>query len=207
MTDNPLYANDIVALDCPHNQKSWSNHAYLSKAFHRREITHTQRILCNYEAYAFLWSAKEAAYKLLMKQGRRNRFNPRDFTVSEVSPISEKGDYAFSIQCGRSKLKGFCRISDNIAHAICGTHQIGPSTPYSFTFKTGNIEKTHEAGHQLMLEVARIITSEKHLEINKTTQGIPFLTSNGSPLATDISLSHDANYVGITIAYQRPKMN
>ena len=91
-----LVANDIVDLNDPFNRRSFSNQRYLNKILTKKEIAFISEHRVISHLPQIFWSAKEAAYKLMVKHGLKLRFNPACFEVSAFTNVGEYCDRVFS---------------------------------------------------------------------------------------------------------------
>jgi phosphopantetheinyl transferase (holo-ACP synthase) len=124
-----MIGNDIIDLQTASMESNWRRPNYLSKIFTPAE----QELICNSnnpdQTVWWLWSAKEAVYKIVNRQTLQRRYAPLSFTYLTEDSFLHEGEKYF-IQS---------EITRAFIHTIAVTHPdlfpqleviTDPCTPY-----------------------------------------------------------------------------
>ena len=195
----PVIGNDIVAINDAHNRASFSNPRYLIKTMTKSE-KQAISIATQHPFLPFaIWSAKESAYKIMVKRGLKKSFCPIDFSVRFTTIKS-------------NELKGRVSYFDHRVH-------VNSIVTPAYVHTIGTESENHE-NKQIFHGVKQIDEDSKSSEsiltreflkediqkrfgyvlgdlriISDINTNVPLVQVNGRSLPIDLSLSHDSGYV------------
>jgi phosphopantetheinyl transferase (holo-ACP synthase) len=185
-----MIGNDIVDLN--NIKTNWNRPRFLDKVFTEKE-QHIISVSENqHQTVWFLWSMKEAAYKIYVQQYRKRFFNPKKMvcylsssTIGYVT-IENETYYTTSI------------ISNNYVYTIA---RLNNSENYKSSILEISNNSYFAQSDSLKNHFLETISTEKDLNIKdlnirKDTFGIPELFHKNSKLPIQMSLTHCGNYGG-----------
>jgi len=188
----PFIGNDIVSLNCPENQISFSNNAYLQKAFTTNELLEINSCKINYLPQIY-WTCKESAYKILVKKGLTKQFSPALYSVdleyiseNNLSVINSKIQYKDQIVFAQTA------IQPNYIHTIAADEQSALSAIKSNVIKYVGSAEMYDA---LIVDFAQYFGIDAtFLQIEKDKNQAPFLINGKLKTRHEISFSHDGEF-------------
>lgn len=189
----PHIGNDIIALNCTENIRSFRSEKFLGKIFCKTELNQIYSSGDTLLPYK-LWTCKESAYKIAIKKGCRTAFSPALFKVekskgadTDVSrfTVIYKNIISFSKVFSLSEII-YCVASDNI-NTVDSIH--------AGIYQTAG--HSSEAMYQTMIN-----EYSRHFSVQPTgfsikkdaTAGIPVLFNLKTGNSYEVSFSHDLNY-------------
>lgn len=187
--------NDIVSLSCPFNKKSFHSKKYLKKTFTEKEL-----YFLTYHPETFLpqllWSCKESAYKVLVKDGLNKAFSPALYSTQIVSQNSDSSEYLVRVKYRKKEVSVNSMINSSFIHSIAtenseNVHNISYNIGYS---ESGNIS---ELMHKSVINdiAARLNLPPGHFRIIKNDiNQVPSLVNTHNHSRYEVSFSHDQNF-------------
>lgn len=186
----PFIGNDVVDLFDEANQRSFHRTGYVERCCSADELYWLSQQTDQFSAFWILWAAKEAAYKVAIKEGVAPFRNPAAIVITLDSS-------AFMASIQSINCHGTVSIYEEYVHAVAvNTHQM-PDYLCHINRREG-VDGSQQA-HTMLLELAAQngIGSRGQVSIEKNQQAIPQLCSNGLPLSADISISHDGDWIAV----------
>ncbi|WP_051229662.1 4'-phosphopantetheinyl transferase family protein [Psychroserpens burtonensis] len=189
-----MIGNDIV--DLKYSSTGWVRPRFLDKVFTLKEQALIFSSEHQHQTVWLLWSMKEAAYKIHVRQFGERFFNPTRLVCDLIS-----------------KEKGLVRIDDN-----CYFTESTVTEDYVYTvakqdqnqevctsiFETKKEEYTIQSNvlkQQLLKSISQIEKIDRDvLSIKKTDLGIPEVFVNSVKLPKPISLTHCGRFSGFAYA-------
>ena len=191
-----LIGNDIISLKSPENQNSHNNERYLRKVFSEREIQYMHSEVIPNLSY-MLWTCKEAAYKISLKQGIMNGFSPRLFQVELVQEHA----------CGLKLITRYLNkqyytntyICPDFVQSIASDRKDALDRVRSHMIS--DYEYPQVSSDDLIAEYIEkdFGISRRYIQVSRIFLNIPHVTLNEAFGAFDVSISHDNNKTGLAI--------
>lgn len=199
MKDDFFIGNDLVDLCLPENQAKVQNKRWLNKIFVSAEQHLIEQATEPNTMAWLLWSCKESAYKVAIKQGMLPNYRPLNFVVeldaSENQLICAKVHNPMGVCYTQSAQNTY------FVHSIAAPKRFNLTHLFVHTHKFTNLVDTlpTKAWHLPLLKaIARQYGFDvSTLSIQKKMHNVPILCQNGQALVNfDISLSHDGVWAG-----------
>lgn len=191
-----LIGNDIVDLKGQGNIRSAQSSRYLEKVFNGSELARIQAVENKEEMIWLLWSCKESAYKVWIKQGHKRFFKPKEIHVGQLELSKDGIQSEINIQglqyyCLSNIVKGYVHsiASDQSINKSAGVHKI-------------IIDSSNEHRPSKIL-IQELYSKSENLSIDSQVvkyapSGYPFLIDIKSHKRQEISFSHDGKYRALT---------
>lgn len=178
-----MIGNDIVDFNMAALQSNWQRRGFLEKLFSENE----QSLILNSEfpqrRLWLLWAMKEASYKAHQRRFKLPRgFNPRQFNCEIIDIDNTSVSGKVQIQDFSYHTQTF--IGKDYLHCISSQFQ-----QKEIVQKISS--QSEDIKQQLILAVSALKKlPQAKIDIKKDGNFIPYLTSDGSAIDCDFSLSH-----------------
>lgn len=192
-----MIGNDIVDLDHARRESNWQRRGFLNKVFSTEE----QRLIhsaSDPERMVWaLWSMKESAYKLIVRQTGHSFFAPRKLAC-QVVKIQENAIEG-SVFYGKAYQTRSILTTHFIASVALPSGFIAPFIHQIVSFAYSDYAFQHEHIRQAVKQffLNRSVTKESEIQVRKDAAGIPeiLLRNSAGQLTTiPVSLSHHGSF-------------
>ncbi len=203
--------NDIVDLKVAAKESYWQRRGFLDKIFTSSEQALIRGAANPFETVWRLWSMKEAAYKVYVRQTGVRFFNPRKL-------IAQFG----STRKGQVSINGFVfntwtEKNSDYVHSVCSSNDEVPAfkgmenrhnlvdkstTRFSSVLRVSEKTQSAEVKAALLQEVGNLFSVPKNeLLLIKNSVGVPSILYKNEPLSVSISISHHGHYGAYSVCY------
>ena len=194
-----MIGNDIVDLDFAKNTSNWKRFGFLEKIFTKSEQLIISESSDKDRMVWRLWSMKEAAYKVYVRQYKSPFFNPNQLICKVFS--SEKG----LVSIRRNLFYTHSDLADDFVHSV-GRPIAGKSDIQKDVFSVES--QDHKPQSQEVRQKLRKALSETNLvefmtddfRFGKDDFGIPHLYRGSENMNIPFSLSHHGRFGGYAIS-------
>lgn len=192
-----MIGNDIVDLAQARCESNWQRKGFLSKLFtdHEQELIRTAR---DSDAMVWtLWSMKESAYKLVVRETGRRFFAPQQFVCQLNTSLSATTQGSVSYQRFYTTTSS---ITDQYVTSVAfAADTIQPGSPVIIQFDQADYQHQYQMIREAVRQyyAACWAVAESQIQLRKDALGVPTLVVNypsGPPVYTPISLSHHGRY-------------
>jgi phosphopantetheinyl transferase len=144
-----------------------------------------------------LWSMKESAYKINVKQYHEQFFNPK-----KIKCILFKGLKGGEVKIDNDYYVTFSKRKKDFIYTIATQKGNLRIKSAYFRFSDLNYYNQHQSCHMKLKEATSELLhiKKESIEIKKCSVGIPKLYKNGNLLDLDCSLTHHGNYGAYAIS-------
>lgn len=191
-----MTGNDIVDLEIAATESDWQRRGFTEKIFTSQEQQYIKEDISPGKMVWRLWTMKESAYKLYIREFSGRFFAPQKFGCTLVSDTSGIVDYQSHIYQTNTK------ATSNYVHTVAKNIQ---SENDKTIVKCFNLP-IKQPGAQQEFIYRKIIDSyrpssgdfNKEVSFSKCKNGIPFLYC-GKNLQIPVSITHHGNFAAFTI--------
>lgn len=191
-----MIGNDVIDLALAFENKNWKSERFRSKLFSETE---KHLILQNKKPQFMvwlLWSMKEAAYKAHQRRfNLKRRYNPRDFKcfLEKTSSFEAIG----SVRIGEAGYITQSFFDLKKIHSLASaSNMLKPE--FRLFEASSEIMKSGFLSH---FSKTKNWTNPK-LQLQKNTEGIPYLYAGSEALQVPFSFSHHGKFSGYAFAHQ-----
>ena len=191
--------NDILSIEDPTNLRSFSNSRFLSKVLTRTERAANLSRKGPLFAY-ILWTCKESAYKIQVKNGLRSAFAPIRFTVELADLDPGQGIDRGTATFGDKRMSTLTYINSRFVHTIAMEGYSALDLIVEGVRNTGALygapqsDLTHD--HFLGSLVSDLGLSKSAVTFSQDPDTrIPLVQIRGADRRVDLSLSHDGGFI------------
>lgn len=196
--------NDIIATNDISNRLSFSNPRYLNKILTDKEyLFFKENITLDYFPF-LLWTCKESAYKIQLKEGLSQNFQPLEYEVEIHNTIKRQNHMLTSGKVNYGKKYHFFQSQiflDYISTVACGGNGVISKTKNYVGYADGFDNSKNMRSHLIKRLADRYHKKQESFEILKTEEGFPYVKSICSCKMPDISFSHDGNYFSYALLF------
>lgn len=190
-----MVGNDIIDLNAALSNSRWEEQRFLDKLFTNREQQHIINSNSRFYSIWYMWSMKESVYKIVARNQKLQKFNPKNFDCiidsQTCNSVYFENQYFQTNTLGQD---GF----------IYTTAFIKGESYYSKWIKLSSNDRTIQH-----LEMKRACIkafgnlkgiTEDLIEIKNNEQGIPQIYVNNILQNTFLSITHHGHYGGFSIS-------
>ena len=192
-----MIGNDIVDLAQARRDSNWQRKGFLNKLF----TTHEQQLIRTAhdpDAMVWtLWSMKESAYKLVVRNTGRCFFAPRQFVCQVNTSLSITTQGSVFYQCFYKTTS--CITDRYVTSVAFPVDTVQPGSQVIIRFDQVGYQHQHQTIRQAVKQhcAASWSLSENQIQLHKDALGVPTLVVNRpseAPVYKPISLSHHGHY-------------
>ncbi|OFY27855.1 MAG: hypothetical protein A2309_05630 [Bacteroidetes bacterium RIFOXYB2_FULL_35_7] len=188
-----MIANDIISFINIESKYRIASDKALKIIFHPDEYN----LLNNYSQVllsSLLWTCKESAYKIMMKNGFRRAFAPSLYCVSISA--SENSIFSGTVSYNNSHVCAYYSgVTDSFINTIAAVSK--KSLPFIF-HKIFSVNTSEEKDVRICNEISKSLNIPvSNIELKRNYWGIPELIIDGKKSNIEISLSNDASYISL----------
>jgi len=184
-----MIGNDIVDLKQASLESNWKRKRFLNKVFTQKEQTYISKSEYPHQMVWQLWSMKESAYKINVKQYQNRFFNPKKIECTFIdynhgAIIINDMVYYTKSEVNTDYIYTVATLNQNSQISNC------------FKIKESNYSTQHQTCYdKLKQEVSQKSNIKKEsISIKKDIKGIPKLYGNNKLLNLDCSITHHGYY-------------
>ena len=202
-----MIGNDIVDRAQARQESNWPRKGFLNKLFTIDEQRLIRAASDPDEMVWTLWSMKESAYKLVVRETGQHFFAPTKLICHLSGIRSETSE-------GRVFYKRMYQTTSSVTEQYISTVAFSTSTLQVYTHTIVPFEQmNYQYQHRLILETlkqhyaARFSTAESRIKIQKNEVDVPTLVisdSSGRIIEKPISLSHHGYYGAFVVTEHNP---
>ncbi len=197
-----LIGNDILSKKDISNQLSFSKKKYLDKILTADEQLLVAKKIKIEQLPFVLWTCKESAYKIDLKDGLNKGFIPNEYEVEIESLSKKKGFFVATGNVNNGKKTFFSQTKifpDYISTIACNSEKDLPKIQ-NFIGENNKCDHSVELRRLLKKKLAQHFRiNENDIAVMKSEKGIPYIVSKYCEVLPDISFSHDGDYFSYAV--------
>lgn len=195
-----MIGNDVVdlkqaSINSPKNFKGLRWKRFLDKVFTEKEQKFIMNSKNQFEIVWLLWSMKEAAYKIHMRQYAKRTFNPKQLKCEVY--YKRRGKVSIDNQLYYTT----SQINEDYIYTTATSEK--NTTPISRCLRLENSAYENQykvARNEVLLKFSELKNKPiNSLEIVKDKAGIPCLFINGKKQKDSLSITHHGAYCGFAL--------
>jgi phosphopantetheine--protein transferase-like protein len=190
-----MIGNDIVDLNQAHKDSNWKRPRFLEKVFTQKEQALIFSSENQHQTIWLLWSMKEAAYKIYVRQFKERFFNPKRLECALESKTK-----------GRVVIEGVVykttsQYDKNYMHTIAFVLKGKEVKSKCFKIENTSNKTQSMLSKEVVLEAySKNQNAHKNsVTIKKDTLGIPHFFQNNKKQKESLSISHHGHYCAYAI--------
>lgn len=190
-----MIGNDIVDLNASLIHSRWKEQRFLDKLFNTHEQEFILKDEFRFQNSWYLWSMKESVYKIVAREKKFKKFNPKAFHCEIVSSRDN------SVRFEDQHFKTHTIIQNDFIYSTA------VSKPIEFSSKWIPLHSTNPKEQQVKLHEACIgefahlkAIPQESISIQNCKMGIPQLYIEGTLQKNCLSFSHHGFYGAFAIA-------
>lgn len=188
-----MIGNDIVDLRQASQESNWRRKGYVDKLFTHREQQLISDAIDPDRMVWLLWSMKESAYKVAVRQTKNRTFAPAklECLLSQSTEDTAEG-YVFYQERYQTRSLITSQYIATVAFAVNTTPRY---KQVIIPFDTTDYQSHHDHIRQSIRQHSSALfqTSEEKIHIDKDSFGVPVLTI-GNAATVPVSISHHGHY-------------
>ena len=192
-----MTGNDIVDITTATAESNWRRKGFLQKIFTPKEQLYIMQATLPDEMVWKLWSMKESAYKIYMRQTGERFFAPHKFSCTLVTQTTGRVDI------NDISYKTISSINKDFIYSIARSAS-SPNAPFiNYCFLLPQNEYAEQQKfiyNKLIASYSSTSLLQKNkLIIIKDRNNIPFLSCKGKKIKIPVSITHHGRYAAFTI--------
>ncbi|MCO4822358.1 MAG: 4-phosphopantetheinyl transferase family protein [Flavobacteriaceae bacterium] len=190
-----MIGNDIVDLKQARIDSNWKRKGFLEKIFTQNEQVLIFSSANQHQTVWLLWSMKEAAYKIYMRQFGNRFFNPTRLECNIETKT--KGH----VVIGDNTFDTISQIDKNYIHTIASKRREKGVKSSCFKIENTSIKLQSELSKKRVLETYSKIRNipKNSVAIQKDAIGIPYFFQNNKKQKESLSIAHHGHYCAYVI--------
>jgi phosphopantetheinyl transferase (holo-ACP synthase) len=190
-----MIGNDIVDLNQAHKDSNWKRPRFLEKVFTQNEQALIFSSKNQNQTVWLLWSMKEAAYKIYVRQFGERFFNPKRLECAFESKT--KGRVIIEDRVFNTTSK----FDKNYIHTIATMSEVKELKSNCFKAENTSCKSQSQLSRDVVVEVYSKIRniSKNSVTINKDDLGVPFFSLKNRKQKESLSISHHGHYCAYAI--------
>lgn len=190
-----MIGNDIVDLNQAHKDSNWKRPRFLEKVFTQNEQALIFSSKNQNQTVWLLWSMKEAAYKIYVRQFGERFFNPKRLECAFESKT--KGRVIIEDRVFNTTSK----FDKNYIHTIATMSEVKELKSNCFKAENTSCKSQSQSSRDVVVEVYSKIRniSKNSVTINKDDLGVPFFSLKNRKQKESLSISHHGHYCAYAI--------
>jgi phosphopantetheinyl transferase (holo-ACP synthase) len=191
-----MTGNDIVDIRMAAAESNWKREGYLEKIFTPHERQYITDALAPDEMVWHLWSMKESAYKIYIRQYGGRFFAPQKFSCMLQS--STAGLVLYNNNCYQTNTINTKKYIYTIAWPSAVTNT--PLLNSCFTLPKANQTIQQQFIYKKIISNYHSLTGQpkENMVVAKDKNGVPFLYC-GNNLQVPVSITHHGHFAAFTI--------
>lgn len=191
-----MTGNDIVDIKIAAAESNWKRKGFLEKIFTPQEQQYINESATPDKMVWRLWSMKESAYKIYVRQYGGRFFSPQAFSCCLLSKTAGIVEYKDCIYQTKTK------ITSSYIHTVANKLNAETSQTIVKCFRPGILKYSHQQQFIYTKIIESFCTSckdfNRKVSVEKDKNGIPFLYC-GNNLQIPLSITHHGNFAAFTI--------
>ncbi len=185
-----MIGNDIVDLNLAAVQHNWKRNRFLNKVFteYEQELIFSSKI--PFKMVWLLWSMKESAYKIYVRQNQNRFFNPKKLACKLTSQMEGEVEINSEVYITKSE------INRDFIYTIASLKNDKNILSTAFKLDDTSYTTQHKVSSKKLRDAIskKWKLSVKDIHIKKNGVGVPKLFLNTKELSSSFSISHHGHY-------------
>lgn len=195
-----MIGNDVVdlrqaSIDSPKNFKGLRWKRFLDKVFTEEEQEFIVNSKNQFKTVWMLWSMKEAAYKIHVRQYEKRTFNPKKFKCQVFYRIRGK------VSVDNHDYYTTSQINEDYIYTVASSEKNIKPISSCLRLENSAYENQYKvARNEVLLRFSELKnTPISSIEIIKGKAGVPWLFINGKKQEDSLSITHHGAYCGFAL--------
>lgn len=196
-----MIGNDIIDLDQARRESNWRRNGFLNKLFTPHEQLLIQSASDPDVMVWLLWSMKESAYKIAVRETGYRFFAPQKLVCHLATSLADvvKGNVFY-----RRTYQVTTSITDRYVASVGFSPDATPFSQSIISFEYGDYQHQHRVIREQLKQwgAARFSVSEERIQLRQDEWGVPTLLvtlPSGKTIHNPVSLSHHGYYGAFAI--------
>jgi phosphopantetheinyl transferase (holo-ACP synthase) len=189
--------NDIIDLATAAVESNWKRKGFIEKIFTAQEQHYIREATLPEEMVWKLWSMKESAYKIYIRQYGGRFFAPMKFNCTLLTGQTGK------VEINNVTYHTTTSAAENYIYSIARPGESGMSTFLNYCFRlppSGQIKQQQFIYKKIINLYTSVTGAVKNgLYVVKDKNGIPFICCQNDKLKIPVSITHHGRYAAFTI--------
>ncbi len=190
-----MIGNDIVDLTFASSGRHWKSQRFLDKIFSFEEQEVIAKADNSFRTLWLLWSMKESAYKIHVRQKGKSFFAPKKI-LCQIHSKTEGQVIIENNPCHTSS-----RITDKYIYTVARSNTTGTMISRCAKSMKSDYTSQHNESYDSVLNVFadKLNCDQENLAIHKNEAGVPMLYKNNKMQIIPFSITHHGQYYGYAL--------
>lgn len=187
-----MIGNDIIDLNVAGLNSRWQEQRFLDKLFTHKEQEFILKDELRFQKIWRLWSMKESAYKISVRETESSSFNPKSFHCKITS------DSSGMVLFGNHAIKTTTKYNTDMIYTTAKVKDTLQITDY---FKLDNPSQPYQLKSKAIHAYSQLKSIlESFISIEKDQMGVPHFFIDQTLQADALTLTHHGQYAGFAIS-------